>query len=117
MAGGKVDAAGGTAAQDFVRDNRGGGITFAYVGLDSCPGQDTGGSFNKPLPHESGIATDHDTFFLLAGGLDGIGDGLNDDLDIIKGEILTEDSAPTGCSKGNFCHRLPPFVTGHLLSC
>src|SRR5450830_272078 len=101
MAGGKIDAACSAATQYFVRDNRRGGIPFTNIRFDSGPGQDTDGSFNKPLPHETGITADHDTFFLFTGCFNGIGDGLNNYLHVIKREILAQDSAPAGCSKSD----------------
>ena len=108
MAGGKVDASGRTAPQDFVRNDRCGRITLAEIRFDAGPGQHTGGHLDKTLPHETGIAADHDPFFLFTASLDGIGNGLNNDLDVFEGEIVTQDTAPTGCSKGDLCHAAPP---------
>ncbi len=95
MTGGEVDAAGRTATQNFKRYDRRGNIPFTHIGFDIGPGQDSGRCFHKTLPHETGIATDHNPFALLTGHFDVIGDGLNDGFDIVVSKILTQDSTPS----------------------
>ena len=95
MAGGKINAAGCSSAQYFKRNNWCRGVTLADVRLDVGAGQNASGRLNKALPHETGITADHDTFFRFTGGLDRVSNSLDHGLNVIVGEILTQDSAPT----------------------
>jgi hypothetical protein len=108
MAGSKIDRPGGTPAQDLEGYDRRGGIPVTQVGLDPGSGENAGGLLGKPLPHETGITADYNALMLFTPCSKIVRYGLDHHLDIVKGEILAQDTAPTGRSEGNTRHRKPP---------
>ncbi len=112
MTGRDVDAAGGFLAADGVGDDRGGRIAIGQPRLEPVPGHDLGTAHGELAREKPGIVADDDTCLgprrrVVAQDL---GDAVSRELEVVKGERVTDDPAPTGCSK--FDDRHVQFLMG-----
>src|SRR5450631_1617338 len=104
VAGREVDPSGRFAPQNFERDDWCRRIPFTQEGGNTRPSQNACRLTGKPLPHETGIAADDNAFLVLSGSGQIVGNCLDDDFNIVIGEVFSKNSSPPGCSKGNTRH-------------
>ncbi len=115
MAGGKVDPPGRLPPQEFMGNNRGRGIAVTKEDGNFGANQNFGGFAGKTIPHETGVIADHHPAGSAIDFAQFISDRLSDDFDVGKGKIVTENTAPAGCTERN-PHLKPPCMSGDNFS-
>jgi len=108
MAGGEIYRSGSPPAQNLEGDHRSRGITVTQIGFNPGTGKYAGSLLGKALAHEAGITPDDNTLVLLTAGREVVRNSLDNDLDVIKGEILAQNTPPAGCAECDTSHGNPP---------
>ena len=108
--GGEVDPALAMALDDLAGQGLGGRVAVGQQDLDPVPGQELGRLQGVTVRQEAGVvADDHRDRVVPVLGPEVVGDGLDDDADVVEGEFLTHHPAPAGGAESD--HHRPKTST------